>query len=83
MRNADRFLGSEDVSRQVGMSPEWVRRQAQAGRLRARVYLVGGRPTYRFVQSAIDEFLARYSVQSRGDGTPLDLELLGDDGPGS
>jgi hypothetical protein len=56
------------------MSPEWVRRQGLAGRLRARVYLVGGRPTCRFAQSAVDEFLARCSVQSHGDGTPVDLE---------
>jgi hypothetical protein len=58
-------LGSEDVGRQLGMSPEWVRRQVQAGRLRARV----------------DEFVARYSAESRGDGMPVELELLKEERP--
>jgi hypothetical protein len=74
-------LGSEDVGRQLGMSPEWVRRQVQAGRLRARVYLVGGRNTYRFDQMSVDEFVARYSAESRGDGMPVELELLKEERP--
>ena len=64
------------------MSPEWVRRQAQAGRLRARIYTVGGRPTYRFTQAAVHEFVAKYSVDSRGDGSPVDTEQLGNDDEG-
>jgi len=79
MSTPERYLGSEEVSRQLGMSPEWVRRQVQAGRLRARVFTIGGRPTYRFTQPAVDEFLARFSVEARGDGTRIDLEA-GDDG---
>ena len=75
MSTNERFLGSEEVSRQLGMSPEWVRRQAQAGRLRARIFVIGnGRPTYRFEQSAIDAFLAEFSVESHGDGNAVDLE---------
>jgi hypothetical protein len=75
MSTTDRTFGTEEVSRQLGMSPEWVRRQVQAGRLGARVFTIGGRPTYRFTQAAIDHFLARYSVEARGDGTPIDLDL--------
>ncbi|MHB8398045.1 MAG: helix-turn-helix domain-containing protein [Candidatus Limnocylindrales bacterium] len=78
MSTTERFLGSEEVSQQLGMSPEWVRRQVQAGRLRARVFLIGGRPTYRFAQTAVDEFLARYSRQVPGDGTPVDFEMIED-----
>lgn len=74
MSTTDRYLGSEEVSQQLGMSPEWVRRQVLAGRLAGRIFTIGGRPTYRFTQNAIDEFLARYSVEARGDGTPVDLE---------
>ena len=73
MTTPERFLGTEEVSQQLGMSPEWVRRQVQAGRLRARVFTIGGRPTYRFQQSAIDAFLANYSIEARGDGQPIDL----------
>ena len=78
MSTTDRYLGTEEVSQQLGMSPEWVRRQVQAGRLGARVFTIGGRPTYRFTQGNIDEFLARFSVEARGDGTPVDL-TTGDD----
>ncbi len=74
MSTTDRYLGTDEVSRQLGMSPEWVRRQVQAGRLRARVFTIGGRPTYRFTQGAVQEFLVRYSVDSKGDGTPVDLD---------
>ena len=66
MNTNDRYLGTEEVSQQLGMSAEWVRRQVQAGRLRARVFTVGGRPTYRFLQSGIDEFLAEFSVEFGG-----------------
>jgi excisionase family DNA binding protein len=72
MSTPDRFLGTEEVSLQLGMSPEWVRRQVQAGRLRARVFTTGGRPTYRFRQSAVEAFLAAYSVDAAGDGRPID-----------
>ncbi len=75
MSTRERYLGSDEVSLQIGMSPEWVRRQVQAGRLRARVFTIGGRPTYRFTQSAVDAFLARFSIEARGDGTPIELEL--------
>ena len=71
MSTPERFLGSEEVSQQLGMSPEWTRRQVQAGRLRARVFTIGGRPTYRFTQSAVDEFLVRFSIDARGDGRPV------------
>lgn len=74
MSTTDPFLGTEEVSQQLGMSPEWVRRQVQAGHLRARIFTVGGRPTYRFQQSAVDAFLASYAVEALGDGRPVDIE---------
>jgi excisionase family DNA binding protein len=79
MSTRDRYLGTEEVSQQLGMSPEWVRRQVQAGRLGARVFTIGGRPTYRITQAAIDAFLARYSIEARGDGTRVDLDRDSDD----
>ena len=78
MSTSDRYLGTEEVSQQLGMSPEWVRRQVQGGRLGARVFTIGGRPTYRFTQANVDAFLARFSVEARGDGTPVDLTVGGD-----
>ena len=56
------------------MSSEWTRRQVLAGRLRACVFTIGGRPTYRFTQAAVDEFLARYSIEAKGDGRPVALD---------
>lgn len=78
MSTPERYLGSDEVSQQIGMSPEWVRRQVQAGRLRARVFTAGGRPTYRFTQSAVDAFLARFSIEARGDGARIDLDMGND-----
>ena len=72
MSTTDKFLGTEEASQQLGMSPEWVRRQVQAGRLRARVFTAGGRPTYRFRQSAIDEYLEAFSIEFPAGGGPVD-----------
>ena len=55
------------------MSSEWTR-QVLAGRLAARVFTIGGRPTYRFTHAAVDEFLARFSIEAKGDGRPVALE---------
>jgi hypothetical protein len=43
MSTNERFLGTEEVALQLGMGPEWVRRQVEAGRLRARICTIGGR----------------------------------------
>jgi hypothetical protein len=51
------------------MSPDWVRRQIAAGRLRARVWRVGQRSTIRMRQSDVEEFVRRFSV----DGYDADL----------
>lgn len=80
MSTTDRYWGTEEVSQQVGMRPEWVHRQVLAGRLAGRIFTIGGRPTYRFTHAAIDDFLASYSVEARGDGTPVHLDSEGDDG---
>src|SRR6476659_8050659 len=41
------WLSTDEVAQRIGMSPEWVRRQIVAGRLRATVFRTGKRPTYR------------------------------------
>lgn len=79
MSTPERYLGSDEVSQQVGMSSEWTRRQVLAGRLAARVFTIGGRPTYRFTQAAVDEFLARFSIEAKGDGRPVALERPDDE----
>ena len=61
------------------MSSEWTRRQVLAGRLAARVFTIGGRPTYPFTQAAVDEFLARSSIEAKGDGRPVALERTDDE----
>lgn len=43
------------------MTPEWVRRQILAGRLRARVFKTGGRVTYRIRDIDLRRFLERWS----------------------
>ena len=69
MAKPDRWLSTEDVARHTGMSPDWVRRQIAAGRLKARVWRVGARSTIRIRQSDMDEFVRRFSV----DGYDADL----------
>ncbi len=39
------------IAREAGMTTEWVRRQIQAGRLFACVWLTGARSTYRIRRS--------------------------------
>jgi len=55
------WLSTEQVARQIGMSPEWVRRQILAGRLRATVFKTGRRPTYRIDKRDLQDFLSRFS----------------------
>ena len=45
MGDIERWLSTEDVAREVGMGPDWVRRQIAEGRLAARVWRVGERST--------------------------------------
>lgn len=57
-----RWLSTEDAARELGMSPDWVRRQIAAGRLVARVWNVGRRKTIRIRQSDLNAFVRRHSV---------------------
>ena len=43
------------------MSPEWVRRQIVAGRLRATLFKTGRRPTYRIDERDLRSFLKRFA----------------------
>jgi hypothetical protein len=74
MDDGETWLSTEQASKIFGMRPEWVRDELVAGRLRGRVFVNRGRPTYRVPVSAIAEYLARYTIESRGDGTPIDLD---------
>lgn len=62
--NADPWMSTEDIAREAGMTTEWVRRQIQAGRLPAVVWLTGGRSTYRIGRSDWLRFRARFSRRS-------------------
>jgi hypothetical protein len=62
--NADQWMTTEDIAREAGMTTEWVRRQIQAGRLIARVWLTGGRSTYRVRRSDWLRFRTQYSRRS-------------------
>jgi excisionase family DNA binding protein len=61
MAGSDEVIGTEEAARRLGMSPDWVRRQVVAGRLKATVWLIGKRPTYRIRVTDLDDFRRRYS----------------------
>lgn len=61
MQRPERWVGTEEAARRLGMSPDWIRRQIVAGRLPAKVWLVGKRPTYRLRLSDLDDFERRFS----------------------
>ena len=65
MGDIERWLSTEDVAREVGMGPDWVRRQIAEGRLTARVWRVGERSTIRIRRRDLDAFVRRYSVDGR------------------
>ena len=60
MRNRERLLTTPEVAERLGMGPEWVRRQIQAGRLVAVVYRTSSRPIYRISERALDDFQRRF-----------------------
>ena len=68
-RDTERWLGTEEVGRRLGMSSEWVRRQVIAGRLRAVVYRTnpGSRSTYRIRADWIRAFQARFTIEPGAD----------------
>lgn len=43
----DPYLSTEQAAREVGFTPEWVRKQIVGGRLVATVFDTGRRRTYR------------------------------------
>ena len=55
------WLSTEQAAHDLGMSPEWVRRQIKAGRLRATMFRTGRRPTYRIEKRDLRDFLLRYA----------------------
>jgi excisionase family DNA binding protein len=61
MSNGERWIGTEEAARRLGMSPDWVRRQIVAGRLRATIWTVGKRATYRIRLSDLAAFRGQYS----------------------
>lgn len=65
MGKPERWLSTEEFAREVGMSPDWVRRQVTGGRLSARVWEVGKRSTIRIRRSDADDFIRRFSRERR------------------
>jgi excisionase family DNA binding protein len=69
MRNRDRWLSTTEVADRLGMGPEWVRRQIQAGRLQAVVYRTSSRPVYRVSESALAAFQRSYGGDAGSDSS--------------
>lgn len=67
----EQLLSTEDAAREIGgVGPRWVRKQIDAGRLRARVLLTGERATYRIRRTDLAAFLARYVLDDARDREP-------------
>ena len=69
MRQGDDWLGTEEVARALGMSRDWVRRQARAGLLPATEWVIGGRTTLRYQWRDVETFRR---LHSRGLGRKND-----------
>jgi len=69
MSRPTRFYSTEQAAYDVigGVSPRWVRKQIEAGRLRARVLRTGARPTYRIREDDLRTFLAQYVLDDARD----------------
>jgi hypothetical protein len=63
-RRRQEWLSTEEVAREIGMTPQWVRRQIDAARLSARVFEVGERRTIRVSREQLEAFLVRFSFDS-------------------
>ncbi len=58
---AAEWLGTEEAARVIGgVTPRWVRKQIEAGRLQARALLTGERVTYRIRRRDLEAFAAQY-----------------------
>ena len=62
MTDGNEWLGTEDAARELGMTPDWVRAQIKAGRLKARTWKTGQRPTIRIRRTDLNEFIRRHST---------------------
>lgn len=68
---SDRWLSTEDVAREIGgVSPRWVRKQIEDGRLRARVFLTGERVTYKVATVDLAAFMSTCVLDDARDRTP-------------
>lgn len=63
-RRRQEWMSTEEVAREIGMTPQWVRRQINDGRLSARVFEVGERRTFRVSREQLETFLLRFSFDS-------------------
>ena len=61
MTDGNEWLGTEEAARQLGMTPDWVRDQISAGRLKARTWMTGRRSTIGIRRVDLDEFIRRHS----------------------
>lgn len=61
------WLSTEQAGASVGMSSAWVRKQIDAGRLRATILSTGSRPTYRIAVSDWRDFRSRFVRRTKDD----------------
>lgn len=69
-----RWISPNDAARTIGMGARWVRRQIDAGRLKATAWTAGDRVTYRIRVEDWEQFRVRYGrpsddLRSERDGT--------------
>lgn len=68
---SDQWLSTDDVARAIGdVSPRWVRKQIESGRLRARVFLTGDRVTYKVSTVDFAAFMSTYVLDDARDREP-------------
>ena len=66
--SGDEWLSTEDVARSIGgVTPRWVRKQIECGRLRARVLLTGERVTFRISCADLADFVSRFVIDDSRD----------------
>lgn len=67
----DRWMHTSEVAEELGVSVDTVRRLIGARRLRARVLLISGRPTFRVRRSDFEAFFSAHVRDSiRDDWEP-------------
>lgn len=64
----EEWFSTSDAARFIGgVSPRWVRKQIERGRLRARVLVTGDRATYKIRQGDLSVFLSAYVLDDARD----------------